>query len=127
LSGRSTEKLVLKHRLFTYVHTTNGVDYSRVRYFERVAYLRSTGMDGSILPSTVRPAAKSPWLKPTEPAGTTFESHIDQCTNTGRVEERGAEVVTPSARFVDTVEISFRGNCADAGTTRQVYAAGVGT
>jgi len=105
--------------------TLNGVDYSRVRYFERVLHLRSNP-DGSIVSLNPTTSSEEPWLKPSEPVGTTFESHIHECTNTGRVEERGAEVVTPAGRFVDTAKISFRGNCADAGTTQQVYAAGVG-
>jgi hypothetical protein len=105
--------------------TLNDVEYFRVRYFERVVYLRSNA-DGSIVSFNRGAGGEEPWLKPNEPAGATFEAKIDQCVNSGRIEEKGAEAVTPSGRFADTVAIGFRGNCADAGTTRQVYAAGVG-
>ena len=105
--------------------TLNGVDYSRLQYFGRVFYLRSYP-DGSIVFLNRATGTEEPWLKPSAPVGTTFDSHIDQCTNTGYVDEQGVEVVTLAGKFTDTVEISFRGHCADAGTTRQVYAAGIG-
>lgn len=106
--------------------TINAVEYSRVRYFERIVYLRSNA-PGSIVSLNRESGTEEPWLKLNEAVGTTFESHIDQCARTGRIDQRGAEVVTPAGRFLDTVQVSFQGNCADAGTTRQFYAAGVGT
>jgi hypothetical protein len=105
--------------------TVNGAEYWRVRYFERVVYLRSN-TDGSIVSLNRASGNEEPWLKAGAPVGATFDSHIDQCTNTGRVDARGTEVVTPAGKFTDTVQISFRGNCADAGTTQQIYAAGIG-
>ena len=105
--------------------TFNDAEYLRVRYFERVVYLRSNE-DGSVVSFNRATGGEEPWLKPNEPVGASFDAPIDQCTKTGRIEEKGAEVATPVGRFAETVAIGFRGNCADAGTTRQVYAAGVG-
>ena len=105
--------------------TIRGFDYSRVRYFERTVYLRATP-DGSIVSFNRATGSDELWLKLNDPVGSTFESGIDECTNTGQIEDRGAEVVTPAGRFTDTVRIGFRGNCADAGLTYQIYSEGVG-
>ena len=105
--------------------TLNNIEYSRVRYFERVVYLRAN-TDGSIVSFNRTTNSEEAWLKLNEPVGTTFDARIDQCVTTGRVEERGAQVTTPAGIFDDTVRLSFQGSCADAGTTQQVYANRVG-
>jgi hypothetical protein len=105
--------------------TLNNIEYSRVRYFERIVHLRAN-TDGSIVSFNRTTNSEEAWLKLNEPVGTSFDARIDQCVTTGRVEERGAQVTTPAGIFDDTVRLSFQGSCADAGTTQQVYANGVG-
>ena len=105
--------------------TVNSSDYFRVQYFGRPLYLRSNA-DGSIVSLNRTTNTEEPFLKPGAVVGTTFESHIDQCTNSGHIDVRGSEIATPAGIFTDTTNITFRGNCADAGTTRQIYAAQVG-
>jgi hypothetical protein len=107
------------------METRNGREYFRVRYFERTVFLRANE-DGSVVVYNATTATEEPWLSPGAAEGTAFETRLDQCTNTGRIESRRAEVDTPAGRFSNAVQISFRGNCADAGTTQQFYAPGVG-
>jgi hypothetical protein len=105
--------------------TVGGREYFNVRYFERAVLLRSEP-DGSILALDRASGVEQPWLEFGLPEGATFESHIDQCTNTGRIESRTSAVATPVAQFRDAVRISFQGQCSDAGTLEQSYVANVG-
>lgn len=100
-------------------------EYFNVQYFERSALLRAE-TDGSIVALNRASNAEEPWLNLGLPVGSSFESHIDQCTQTGRIESREAEVKTPAGLFQNATEVSFQGNCADAGALKQYFVAGVG-
>jgi hypothetical protein len=105
--------------------TVNGFEYARVRYFDRYLLLRAQP-DGSIVSFNRAIGTDEPWLSFNGPAGTTFDSRIDECATQGAVDDRDREIATPAGRFTATVQLAFHGNCADAGATQQIYAAGVG-
>ena len=105
--------------------TLNTREYFRVLYFGRTVYLRSTE-DGEIVSLNRGSGDEEPFLSLGTAEGKTFEAHIDQCTNTGKVVSRSAEVTTPAGGFQNALQITFQGNCADAGTTQEFYAAGTG-
>jgi len=48
------------------------------------------------------------------------------CANTGTIISRNGTATTPAGSFSNAVEVTFQGNCADAGTTRQFYAPNIG-
>jgi hypothetical protein len=100
-------------------------EYFNVRYFDRSVALRAAS-DGSIVAFNRTSGAEEPWLQLGLPAGSTFESHIDQCVETGRIESRTANVTTPLGEFRNALRVSFQGNCFDAGVTEQHYVAGLG-
>jgi len=105
--------------------TLNGREYFRVVYFGRTLFLRSNA-DGTIVSFNRQSESEQAWLSLDAAEGTTFEAHIDACTNTGRIESRSVEVTTPVGRFQDTLQARFQGNCADAGVTQQFYAPSIG-
>src|SRR5919106_1866228 len=62
-------------------------EYFNVRYFDRSVALRAEP-DGSIVALNRTSGTEEPWLRLGLPAGSTFESHIDQCVQAGRIESR---------------------------------------
>jgi hypothetical protein len=107
------------------VETLNGLEYFRVHYFGRTVYLRPNEEE-DIVSLNRQTNAEEPWLALTGEEGSTFETHIDQCATTGRIESQSTEVVTPAGEFFDAVQVSYQGTCADAGTTKEYYAYGTG-
>jgi hypothetical protein len=105
--------------------TIQGREYFNVRYLGRAVTLRAEP-DGAIVSLNRESGMEQPWLNLGLPAGGTFESHIDDCTTSGRVESRDATIVTPIGEFRNALHISFQGSCADAGTSAQHYVAGIG-
>jgi hypothetical protein len=103
----------------------NGREYFTVRYFNKTVALRANP-DGSIVAFNRMSGQEEPWLSPGLPVGSTFESRIDQCTQSGRIDSRDYIVTTPVGRFANAVGITFQGQCTDAGFLEQAYAAGVG-
>jgi hypothetical protein len=100
-------------------------EYFRVNYFGRLVLLRQAA-DGAIIMYDRESATEKPWLALAAPTGSTFATAIDQCSSRGQIETRDAEVKIPAGEFAEAVQVGFRGNCADAGITQQLYVAGVG-
>jgi len=100
-------------------------EYFRTEYFGRTLLLRAAP-DGTIYSYNVEKSVEEPWLSFGAAEGTSFPAHPDPCTNTGTIVSRKAERSTPAGTFTGVVQISFRGLCADAGTTQQFWAENVG-
>ncbi len=100
-------------------------EYFRTDFFGRTLLLRANP-DGSVVSYDPEAGVEQAWISLGGVAGNTFESHIDDCTEHGKIESRRAQRSTPAGSFSDVVEVSFSGHCADAGATREFWAPGVG-
>jgi hypothetical protein len=108
------------------IESIGGREYFTVRYFDKTVPLRANP-DGSIVAFNRTSSQEEPWLAPGLPVGSTFESHIDQCTRSGRIESRDADILKlPIGNYSNAVQISFQGQCTDAGITQQYYLPGIG-
>ena len=58
--------------------------------------------------------------------GTSWQAECRDCLEQGRVVARGLEAEVPAGTFPNALKVELRGRCADAGSTDEVFAAGVG-
>lgn len=103
-----------------------GEEYYRVRFFGRTVWLRVAN-DGSLVSYDPDAKREKPWIRFGAPGGESFPAEMDTCTNTGRIEARETKVTAPLGEFSNVLRASFRGPCADAGTTEQDYLPYVGS
>ena len=88
--------------------------------------LRNEPSDGSIVAFDLGSNSEKPWLSLGLPAGSTFPTSLEACATTGAIAARDAAVKVPAGAFENAVQVRYRGNCADAGTTEQFFAPQVG-
>jgi hypothetical protein len=101
------------------------VGYFKVHYFGRTVYLRSQP-NSWLMSFNADTGTGETWLNLGAPEGSSFDTHIDECSQRGLIESRRAEVTTPVGAFTDVVQVKFQGRCLDAGTAQEFYAPGVG-
>lgn len=106
--------------------TIGGIPYFQVRYFGQFVLLRDDPSTGNLTVFDRQSGSEQPWLSLQLENGASFPSHLDSCTKTGRIESRTAEVTTPAGSFHEAVQVSFQGDCRDAGPTGATYAPNVG-
>jgi hypothetical protein len=99
--------------------------YFDVSYFGRTVLLRAD-TNGSIVMLDRQSGTEQPWLAFSQPEGATFDTTIDRCSSSGRIVSRDAGITVPAGEFTGSVQMTFAGNCADAGITQQFYAPEVG-
>jgi hypothetical protein len=125
----STNRFTTQESRTITVHGTEKAgsrDYFKVSYFGREILLRNEPSDGSIVQYDRAANTEKPWLSLGLPVGSTFPTSIDECTTTGTIVARNAAVKVPAGSFENVVQVQYRGNCADAGTTQQFFAPNVG-
>ncbi len=106
--------------------TVGDRQYFRVLYFGRSVLLRDDPSSSTLVALDRLSGAEQPWLSLGLDVGATFPTTLDHCSQTGKIESRTAQPETPAGNFNNAVEVSFQGNCNDAGTTREIYAPYVG-
>jgi hypothetical protein len=87
--------------------------------------LRVEPTTGEVVAYDFASNSEQPWLSLNLQQGSTFPTSM-RCASTGTIASRNASVTTPAGPFSSAVEVTFQGNCADAGVTRQFYAPNIG-
>jgi hypothetical protein len=103
-----------------------GHEYYDVTWFGRQVLLREDPATGAVLAFDRASGSERPWLAPSTAEGSGFPTTIDPCSQTGTVISRNSKVATPAGEFENAVQVAYRGPCADAGVTREVFVPEIG-
>ncbi|MBI1897985.1 MAG: hypothetical protein HYS04_15855 [Acidobacteria bacterium] len=104
--------------------TFGGRQYFLVHFFGRDAWLRASGE--KILAYQPQEQSERTWIDFGAPEKETFETALQPCNRTARVEQRDSKHSGPLGEFTNVLLIAFDPSCADAGITHQRWVAGLG-
>jgi len=77
---------------------------------------------GLLLRRDPRSGVETVWADFSKPAGAVYETAINPCNRTARVESRQGRVSVPAGEFENALVISYpAANCADAGLTEEAF------
>ena len=99
-------------------------DYSRVNFFGRTLYLRSTDTGLSVFDTAA--GQEQSWIRFDGAEGQSFPVMIEPCTRSAKIESKTAKVKTPAGEWDNAIQFSFETSCADAGLTTMYLIPGLG-
>ncbi|MDZ4798791.1 MAG: BsuPI-related putative proteinase inhibitor [Bryobacteraceae bacterium] len=102
-----------------------GRQYYKLQFFDRDLLVRQIE-DGSLLSWDADTKKESVWLPLGAAEKQTVQTTFDTCSTSATVESRNATIKTEIGEFNNALQIRYRTNCADAGTTVQYFVPYVG-
>ncbi|MEO8127309.1 MAG: BsuPI-related putative proteinase inhibitor [Bryobacteraceae bacterium] len=102
-----------------------GHSYFRVNFFGNEALLRTTS-DGTLVEYDTGAKREKVWIPFGADAGQTFATEMDNCTKSGKIENKAAKYGGPTGSFTNALQVSFTQSCADAGTQSETFLPYVG-
>jgi hypothetical protein len=99
-------------------------EYSKVNFFGRTIYLRSTDTGLSVFDTAA--GQEQSWIRFDAADGQSFPVAIEPCTRAAKIESKMAKVKTPAGEWDNAIQLSFETSCADAGLTSMYFVPGLG-
>ncbi len=101
--------------------------YSVVRGFDEGPALLRLANDGTLYRYNPESKSEEVWAAFATKEGDSYQTAIDRCNKTARIESRSSKTTVPAGDFVNALSIrDHAANCADAGLDGEVYAPYIG-
>jgi hypothetical protein len=104
--------------------TVESREYYRVDFFGRTVLLRADGDKLIVYDRDTKQEAT--FIDFGAPDGQSWNSAVDPCVQSGRIDSRAFEIKAPVGNFSNALAISYQTRCADAGINSQVFLPYVG-